>query len=269
MHLFLRNFTSLTFLAGASLFAAACSASPGTQADDQPAAAQPDTAGVLQLDFKKGQLLSFVVPQTREDGDTARKAYYDKAFPIAEKLGYKHEATLRVRDKIISDYDPSGFLLYSWPGADALRAFEADPAWPAIKASRPDAWSELKIYTDELEQDLTLSFDPAKTYTVVVAWLKPGKEADYARYLDGITEAVNAAGGRFIYKMKNPVFENHASSPAAPQQLTFVEWDDLEGFAKVRQSDAYKQNQQYFASGVDHVEFYRLALSQPALSQEE
>ncbi len=260
MHPFPHNIIPLVFLASASLFAAACSASPGAHADDRSAAAQPDTAGVLQLDFQKGQLLSFVVPQTREDGDAAREAYYQKAFPIAEKLGYKHEASLRVRDKIISDYDPSGFLLYSWPDADALRAFEADPAWPAIKASRPDAWSELKIYTGELEQDLTLSFDPAKTYTVVVAWLKPGKEADYARYLDGITEAVNAAGGRFIYKMKHPAFESHASSPDAPQQLTFVEWDDVEGFSKVRQSEAYKQNQQYFASGVDHIEFYRLAL---------
>ncbi|WP_164115622.1 hypothetical protein [Sphingorhabdus sp. Alg239-R122] len=257
---FPREIISFPILAGVSLLATACSANPAAQASDKTEVASSNESSVLQLKFRKGQVLSFVAPEAREDGDAAREAYYSKAFPIAEKLGFSRKAVLRVQDKIISDYDPSGFILYSWPDAGALAAFEADSAWPAIKASRPDAWSELKIYTDELEEDLTLSFDPAKTYTVVVAWLNPGKEADYARYLDGITEAVNAAGGRFIYKMKDPVFESHASSPAAPQQLTFVEWDNVEGFSKVRQSDAYKQNQQYFASGVDHVEFYRLAL---------
>ena len=235
-------------------------------ADPAPAFAQAESAeesddamsNPLVIEMKRGEVIQIIAPEARADGNEARQAYYKTAFPIAEKLGYKKEGQLAVRQKVVSDYDPGGLLFYSWPNAAAAKAFANHPGWPALKAERPKAWNELKIYTSELDEDLRLTFDPAKFYTVVIAWGNPENPDDYERYLSGIEPAVKRSGGRFIYKMRNPEFEAHASSPEAPVQLTFVEWDDPAGFAAVQSSEEYLASRQYFSTGLTRFEFYWL-----------
>ncbi|MEM9616651.1 MAG: hypothetical protein AAF936_01725 [Pseudomonadota bacterium] len=215
----------------------------------------------LTIEVKKGEVLQLIAPQARTDGNSARQAYYDKVFPIAESLGYERLGQLNVKQKVISDYNPGAFIFYSWPDEEAEDGLYSRPDWPALKAVRPEAWTELKIYSDTLDQDLTLNFDPAKQYTVVVAWFDPAHPGDYERYLSGIENAVTREGGRFIYKMRRPRFEAHASSLDAPGQITFVEWDSNDGFARVQKSDEYKANAKFFNSGLESFEFYWLAPS--------
>ncbi|MEO0501666.1 MAG: hypothetical protein AAF205_14165, partial [Pseudomonadota bacterium] len=150
----------------------------------------PAAPAAFEIDLKRGEVLQLIAPETRADGDAARQTYYRSAFPIAEKLGYERLGQLNVAEKVVSDYDPGAFVFFSWPDAAAITRFEDHPDWPAIKATRPDAWRELKVYTAALEEDLRLSFDPAKHYTVVVAWLDAEYPGDYERYLAGIESAV-------------------------------------------------------------------------------
>ncbi len=214
------------------------------------------------VEVKAGEVLQLIAPEGREDGQTARQAYYEQVIPKAEALGYRRMAQLNVRQSVISEYDPGAFIFFAWPSEDAARQFAGDPNWPELKATRPDGWNELKIYDDVRKEDLTLSFDPAKDYSVVVAWFDPDNPGDYERYLGGIEAAVAREGGRFIYKMHSPSYEVHASDPTAPGQVTFVEWSDRDGFARVQQSEEYRENAKYFSSGLTRFEFHWLTLYQ-------
>ncbi|MEM8725773.1 MAG: hypothetical protein AAGE86_09665 [Pseudomonadota bacterium] len=212
----------------------------------------------LVIELEAGQVLQLIAPQARAKGGAARQSYYRAAFPIAESLGYQRLGQLNVKQKVVSDYDPGAFIFFSWPDERAANEFASHPQWPAIKETRPAAWDELKIYNSVLESDLQLTFDPAKHYSVVVAWFDPDNPSDYDRYLTGIESAVDRAGGRFIYKMRNPTFEAHASAPTAPGQITFVEWNSPDGFAEVQKSEEYLAHRQYFGSGLERFEFYWL-----------
>ncbi len=218
----------------------------------------PQSATASDLTLKKGQYLTIVLPETNPAGNDVRKSYYSKAFPLGTKFGLKREMGLNVDQALISDYSPSAALFFSYPNKQSEAKLAKHPKWAGIKAMRPEAWKEIKFYSAEIAEDLDIHFDPNKSYTLVVAWLNPDNPNDYDRYLDGIKESVNAVGGRFIYKMKNPSFEANASSDA-PGQLTFVEWDTLDGFSKVRQNADYKKYTQYRQSGTKKLEFYRLS----------
>ncbi len=234
------------------------------QSKAQTASAKPadpaKPAKDVVIELKSGQVLQVIASQIRPDGGAARRTYAQTAFPIASSFGFAPLGTLAVKRKVVSDFEPEAFSFFSWPSEEAVQSFDSHPDWPAIKATRPDAWSELKVYTDTLEEDLSLRFRADKYYTVVAAWFNPENPGDYDRYLSGIESAVERAGGRFIYKMREPSFEAHASALTSPGQITFVEWDKPDSFAEAQKSDEYLANRQYFASGLERFEFYWLGL---------
>ncbi|AWW75348.1 hypothetical protein CD351_13005 [Erythrobacter sp. KY5] len=225
------------------------------EADGHTANASP----AFTLDMKRGEVLQVIVSQQRADGREAARTYGQAAFPLAQRHGYARIGQLNVRQTIRSDFAPQAVSFFSWPSQAALDSFSAEPDWPAIKATRPEAWSGLDIYSAELQHDLKIATDPDKHYTVLIAWLKSDEAtADYDRYLTGIEPAVERSGGRFLYKMRMPEREAYAPDATAPHQLTFVEWETTDGFEKVQQSPEYAANQQYFGSSMEKFEFYWL-----------
>lgn len=235
--------------------AAACVAAP--PAIEVDGADQKKPQG-WTLDLKKGQVLQIVVPEERPEGRDARQSYYQNAFPIAESLGYKNEGLLNIRDKVRSEYDPSVFAFFSWPDIAATQAYRSAPQFPAFKDLRRDAWHEMKIYDSALTEDLKLTFDPGKHYTAWIAWLDPKDRSDYTSYLEGIEPAVKRAGGRFVYEMHNPFAQTFDADEAAPGQITFIEWETADGFAKVQLSPEYLAHRRDFDSAINKFEFYWL-----------
>ncbi|MBD2841249.1 hypothetical protein [Erythrobacter rubeus] len=246
-------------LLAATVFAGtiACTGSSLAQQQPSPPAASAQPAPGFSVKMKKGEVLQVIASELRPDSVPAARQYGQSAFPLAQTHGFKRLGQLNVRETVISDFAPQAFSFFSWPSQQAVDDFAAEPGWPAIKAVRPQAWSELKVYSAELEDDLDLQFDPGKHYTVLVAWLNDDDAVtDYNRYLTGIEPAVERSGGRFIYKMRMPSMEAHASDPAAPHQLTFVEWETTDGFDRVQQSQEYLDFRQFFGSSVNRFEFY-------------
>ncbi|WP_162558904.1 hypothetical protein [Sphingorhabdus sp. EL138] len=227
----------------------------------QSSSSPESTAANSRLTVAKGQYLSIIMPEAKSDSDAARQSYYRQALPLGQKFGLKREVQLKIDNRVISDYKPAGLIFFSYPDQASENQLANQPQWPAIKALRPGAWNELRIYSAAVENDLDLTFDPDKYYSLVVARTNPDKPEDYQRYLAGIEKAVHEAGGRFIYKMKNPKMEAHATSLNAPSQLTFVEWDAPNGFARVQQTEDYKASAPYFQSGVTNVEFYYMSVN--------
>lgn len=216
----------------------------------------------VNLKLNKGQYLSIILPEAKKTQEAveARQDYYKAAFPLGSRYGLKQEAALKMSNIIISDYKPTGVIFFSYPNKQSEAQLAAHPQWPGIKATRPSIWKELNIFSAELAEDLDITFDPSKSYTLVVAWKKEEDPEGYDKYLKGIEPAVQRFGGKFIYKMFNPASETNQPSSQAPSQLTFVEWDTLDGFSKVQASDEYKASVPYFQSGVKKLEFYRMVV---------
>ncbi len=244
--------TGAAMMAGAAAYA---HFAPSAVAQTATQAAETKPAS-LTLDLNKGALLSIisVIPKQGEAADAARSEYYQTAFPLASGYGLQREGQLRVVAAPIGAHDSKGIIFFSWPSAEAEAALEAEAAWPGIKALRPKAWEDLRILTDELEDDLTLTFAPDKTYTLAMAWTNPENPKDYDRYMDGIEDAVASVGGRFVYKMFDPKFESHALDAGAPGQVTLVEWDSPQGLANFQETDGFKANAKYLTSGVTRFE---------------
>ena len=205
----------------------------------------------LEMKFEKGQLLSLIslAPKSGEAAKAARQNYLQQAFALAGEFGLKPAGSLPVSAVGVGRYSPAAISFFSWPDAQAEQSFRVQPGWPAIKATRPDGWDELRIHDVVLEHDVTLRFDPDKTYTMATAWLNLDRPDDYDRYLNNIEEAVNEAGGRFFYQMREPRFSSLATSRGAPGRITFVEWNSPSGLARFQETRGFKSNVRLLQSG--------------------
>ncbi len=249
--------------AAIALAFAGCAASTSTTKTDIAANYAPKT---MRLSYKKGQVVSFVavVGQEGAQADAARNTYYKSAFPIANQFGFQRDAQFNVQAVPVGTFKPQVIIIYSWPDAEAEKAFNAHPDWPAVKATRATVWDELRVYNDVLKEDLTLTLDASKTYTLAAAWINLENPDDYAKYLSGIQTAVSQAGGRFIYTMHAPGFETHSAPFTGPDQLLLVEWDTPGGLDKFGKSADFKANAKYLGSGTSRFE---LSVLSPVISE--
>lgn len=251
-------FVSLAITASLS----ACAAKQVTPAP-QTTTIKSQSDALQSYAFKKGQLLSFISVASKDtpEAKQALQQYYTTAFPLAEKHGLKREGQLRVKANPLGDHKSEGVVIYSWPDQKSEQRMDSEGAWPEIKKLRPLAWEELRIYTAELEDDLTLTFDPKKTYTLAVMWSNPENPDHYRLYLDGIKDAIAESGGRIIYKMFDPKFESNKIKDGGPGQVTLLEWDSADGLFKLGDTEGFKQNEHYLKSGVRRYEIIALGTS--------
>ena len=244
-------------LVGQALLASTLAEAAVSSAEQTPIAKATESGdGAIALSYKKGELVSFVFPDNKPGNGAAAQEYGKRAFPIAGKLGLSNDLTFNI-EKIVGDFDPDAMVLYSWPSAEAETQFNNHPDWAQIKATRPDIWEELRVYTAVLPEDLSLIFKPQKVYTIAIAWTSEEKPNDYHRYFSIIDDEVKNQGGRFMYKMFDPNYEAHVKTGKGPGQITLVEWDQKDGFQQFVRSKTYQEKaSNYFRSGVDYVEFF-------------
>lgn len=240
---------------------ASCTSLAQGSAPQVASEAAEQAAAPMVINLKKGELLSIisVIPKKGDKAEAARSEYYQNAFPLAQQHGLKREGQLRVIAAPVGKHKSEGIIFFSWPSQAAEASLETEADWPEIKALRPKAWEDLRVFTDELDEDLTLTFKADKTYTIAMAWTNPENPDDYDTYMDGIKDAVTEVGGRFMYKMFDPKFESHKLKDGAPGQVTLVEWNTPEGLANFGETQGFKDNVKYLTSGVTRFEI--LALS--------
>ena len=219
-----------------------------------------DTGKSVTLSYSKGQLITLasVINKEGDEANAIRTEYFQRVSPIGRPLGLSSDLVLRVTETTNGDFKPRAFSFFSWPSAEAEAELIEHPEWAEIKRLRPDGWDKLRLYSDVLEENLELTFNTAKHYTVAVAWLNPDAPGAYDRYLDGIEPTLNKIGGRFMYKMRAPRFEQHASPGPAPGQVTIVEWDSLGGLDKLLASKGFKEHTASFQQGVTRFELHRI-----------
>jgi uncharacterized protein (DUF1330 family) len=248
-------------MVGIALLVSGC-----TIADDAPSSSSAVSTQAVQthtVSYKQGQVLSIIAPIPDKKGSAALEEYYAGVFPLARSFGFKRDIQFSINDTLVGKFKPAALIFFSWPDAAAETSLYGHEDWPKLKALRPQAWKELRIYSKTLEDDLDLTFSSDKFYTVAAAWIDPEHPDDYERYLSGIKTTVNELGGRFIYKMNVQRFENLGADLSLPVQLTFVEWDSEEGSENLQASDVFKANLKYFSSGLKGFELHRISVLPP------
>jgi uncharacterized protein (DUF1330 family) len=215
----------------------------------------------VTLELEKGQILSLVSPVAKENGEQYRQEYYDKAFPLGEQFGLQNMGRLHSVQTIIGNHKPAIWAFYSWPNAQKMQAFEKDTSWAPIKALRPLGWEELKIASIEMPEDKTVTFRADKYYTLAFAWLDPENPDDYFTYLKNIEPILPKVGGKFVLKMKKPNYEVHASQPLAPGQITFVEWDSIDGLQQLQANEEYQAQLDLLRRGTSGFELHILQVN--------
>lgn len=223
-----------------------------------------EDAKTLLVHFEPHQMLQLIAPITdvsknNEEGVKLRNQYYQTAIPLAQQYGFKNLGQLAVTETIVGDFRPGAYVIGSWPSLKAFDEFANLPEWATLKTLRLEAWDELKLFNTEIKAPLNQSFREDKFYTVVFAWNNPQNPDNYSAYLEGIEPALNRVGGRFMLKIKQPSMESHDPNAVPPNQITFVEWNTKNGFATLQQQEDYKRFIALRDSGLQKIEFHRLA----------
>ncbi|MEO1575784.1 MAG: hypothetical protein AAFU65_12600, partial [Pseudomonadota bacterium] len=175
-------FLCLISAAGTAILATGCST-----------LAPPPPLATLEVALTEGELFSVisVVPRDGEAAASARSHYGRSAFGLARQYGLRPFGSLNVTQVIAGEFEPKVVALYAWPNAEAEAAFNVDPKWSPIKATRPDGWDRLRIHDQPAEKDVALTFSADRFYTLASAWIDPARPDDYDAYLANIEPAVS------------------------------------------------------------------------------
>ena len=227
-----------------TLFTAFCQAE--TKQDNMPILLNLDTGSALQV----------ISPINNQTGQALRSEYYQTAIPLARNYGFTDGLRLNVKKRLVGENDAKVFVVSYWQDAGQWEAFKRDPAWPALKALRKDAWQELALYTQTISSPTHLQFHPDKHYTLAFAWLNEKNPKDYYRYIENITPVLDEVGGRFMHKMIYPSFESNETKKEGPGQITLVEWDSAEAIQTLLKHPNYIPHKALLETGVKDFAFY-------------
>ena len=251
---------SFAFVAAVAVGLGACQAAQGS------ASTEVVTPRSLVMSFDQGQLvtLSATINRDGEDAAAARQQYFQRVFPIAGSLGLSRDGTLAIHNAVAGEFEPEAYSFFSWPSAQAEAELNAHESWQDIKALRPVAWDELRLYSVEMEDDVSLTFREDRAYSIAVAWTNPEQPDSYFQYLDAIEPTLTETGARYLYKMRNPRFEQHATPGGDPAQVTFVEWQSARDLERFLRSQAYRDASHLLTNGVTRFEVQLVSPVLPA-----
>jgi uncharacterized protein (DUF1330 family) len=221
----------------------------------------PD-ARAPQTRLEAGSVLSYTLAAPSETGVQARNGFaqFDAMAAAERASGPRFD----VRSTILGDFEPDSVQLHVWPSQHAADAYETYERRPLLERFASQGWTGRRVYSAVLEDDLDLTLDPDKFYTLALAWFDPENPTDYARYLDMVAEDLAAVGGRFVYKMYNPDAHLTRETLDAPDQITLAEWDSIESLRALRSLPQYQAAAPYLDSGTRYFEFYSLNLTPPS-----
>lgn len=232
-----------------------CTATTGTGTPLQQAqiSAAEQTRTVT---LRKGEVLQLYTEDRNADALQAREALLEATAPLASRYGLKAAVEFAVRATAAGEFKPNSVSLHTAPSLEALTQLSSSADWQAVQPARAAAYNDMKTYSDVVEDNVTLTFDPAKLYTVGIFWVNHENPGDLEFYLDGLKPTVEELGGRFIYYMNDPAISAISTSQPAPGRVIFIEWSDPANLSKLSTMPRYQELQRYRISGTTEFEFH-------------
>lgn len=175
------------------------------------------TAKSAQITLEEGQILTVAVSRHREGAEAKMEEYFKAVGPIAQPLGFSRLGALKMLEADAGSFEPNNFVgFYGFPSQEAAASFASDPRWPAIRDTRPQIWSELRISHFRVETARALSFAPERVY-----------EVRYEFSPTSDTPSLQQKGARTILDLVEGSHEMTPSSLATPIRIRVLEWANL------------------------------------------
>lgn len=206
---------------------------------------------------KPGQRLTFVLSENKPDGDAVRQHYFSKAFPLAQAAGMKEITTFKP-SVIMGNGKPDGSGLYLWPSKEAASSTRENPEYlKDYKPLRIQAWNQLQAVDIDIANEMDISFDKTKVYSVVFIWLKD--KAKYDQYFKATQVVRDRLGVKTIIKSPTVRYDKLTEGEITPPDLLIMlQWNKKEDFQAYSNSPEFKAVEQTFLQSLNGFEWYEL-----------
>ncbi len=183
-------------------------------ADDAHAVLGRSTSGTdLVINLAQGEVFTVAVSRHRVGGQALMKAYFKAVLPIAKPLGFAPRGALHITESVAGPFEPNNFVgFYGFPSTKAATAFANDPRWPAVKATRPEIWSELRISHYVVKRPTRFTLRADRAYEVRYEW--------------GASPAIEP-GGTIVADFKRGTHEMLPKSLGEPTRIRIIAWPSL------------------------------------------
>lgn len=207
--------------------------------------------------IKPGQRLTFVLTQGKPDTDAIREKYFSYAFSKAQAVGMKEITTFKP-NMVMGGGSPDGSGLYLWPDADAASATRDDPVYiKYYKPLRKDIWKQLQAVDIDIKEQMNISFDKTKVYSVVFIWLKD--KAKYDQYFKATQVVRDRLGVKTIIKSPTVRYDKLTEGEITPPDLLIMlQWNKKEDFQAYSSSPEFKAVEETFMQSLNGFEWYEL-----------
>jgi uncharacterized protein (DUF1330 family) len=207
--------------------------------------------------IKAGQKLTFVLSENKANADEVRQQYFSKAFPLAQAAGMKEITTFKPT-MIMGGGNPDGSGLYLWPSNEAANSTRNDPVY--IKDYRPlrtQAWNQLQAIDIDVKEQMEITFDKTKVYSVVFIWLKD--KAKYEQYFKATQVVRDRLGVKTLIKLPTSRYDKLTEGEiTSPDLLIMLQWNKKEDFQAYSHSPEFKAVEETFMQSLNGFEWYQL-----------
>ncbi len=213
------------------------------------------------VSLKKGQVISFIAAHFH-NAEAQKKAgvYFQKVFPLAQKHSFTSKVVFNALEIKEQHFTAGGFGIYTWDSRDKFDAFNNEKEWPALKATRPQYWKNLRSVHINVKKDRELNFDKNKVYRITFIWLHDfyNSEENLNKYLKAMRPVINRLGGKFVIGFNSEeIFGFSAlNNDRMPDRVAITEWPDEETHQKYISSIEFKDNKKYFFASVAEFEAF-------------
>ena len=182
------------------------------------------------IHLKKGEIFDIVAagPKSAEAFQNARKEYFPKVFPLAQKHGFKSLGNLyNTEAGKEKHFNPSAFAFFTWPSMKHLISFDKEESWPLIKSTRPKYYTHLRVNHFPVKEDMSITFKKGKSYSVLYMW-NYGFVTDtknFYSYIKHVNPILEHHGGKVIASFTGGTFEA-LNNDRKPDRITIIEWPD-------------------------------------------
>ena len=219
-----------------------------------------------KIELKKGMIVSFIASSFHNsEAQQNASTYFDKVFPLAQKYSFRPLIRFNNLQKGNNHFTADALGIYSWDNQKQFDAFHQEESWPALKATRPQYWKNLRSVHITLHTDKTITFVQSKVYRITYIWLYDFENAseNLAKYTTPMRGVIERLGGRFVVGFDKSAIKSISSlnNDRKPDRIGITEWPNAETHQHYINSPEFKEYSKFFFSSVAEFEAFNTRIS--------
>jgi uncharacterized protein (DUF1330 family) len=205
----------------------------------------------------KGERLTVVLVQQKEDGASAQQQYVEGVFSLAKQNKIRELKAFPVLRTLSGENKPQAMAFYAWTSAQASQKVRYSEKYEIeLSPLKSKGWNELSEADVDFPVKTEYKFDINKTYTLAEVWLKDS--VAYDKYYKGTAALRKKMGAKIIFKLRPNEYNSLTKGPDSPDFLILIEWPNKQGPEHYAQSEEVKPYKPYIEAGLAKLGWYEV-----------